>query len=333
MKTISVVVPCYNEEAVLPHLFDRLTAAAETWGMPFEVICVDDGSQDSTWSLLKAQQGRDTRWRCLSFARNFGHQVAVSAGLFHAGGDAVLIIGADLQDPPEDMHQLIEKWGEGYQVVYAVRTKRKDGLIKRFLAWGFYRVMARAVPFEIPADSGDFCLLDRKVVDTLNAMPERNKYLRGLRAWCGFRQVGVPFERHARAAGSPHYTMGKSFRLALDGLFSFSAVPLRLASHLGLWVSILALIGVIFTFCQRIFRSYFTSIGLGPGPGFATIVISILFLGGVQLICLGILGEYLGRIYDEVKGRPLWLIQDSAGLAANAAPVRVCGAGSQPPSA
>jgi dolichol-phosphate mannosyltransferase len=300
--------------------------------MPFEVICVDDGSRDKTWELLRGQQARDARWRGLSFARNFGHQVAVSAGLYHTRGDAVLIIDADLQDPPEEMHRLIEKWREGYQVVYAVRTKRKDGLVKRFLAWAFYRVMARAVPFNIPADSGDFCLLDRKVVDTLNAMPERNKYLRGLRAWCGFRQIGIPYERPARAAGTPQYTFSKSFRLALDGIFSFSAVPLRLASHLGLWVSILALIGVVFTFCQRVFRSYFASIGLGPGAGFATIVISILFLGGVQLICLGILGEYLGRIYDEVKGRPLWLIQDSAGLETKAPSGRASGARPESPA-
>lgn len=266
MKTISVVVPCFNEEEVLPHLFSRLTAAAETWGMPFEIICVDDGSRDSTWKLLREQQARDPRWRGLSFARNFGHQVAVSAGLYHSSGDAVLIIDADLQDPPEEVHRLIGKWREGYQVVYAVRTKRKDSLIKRFLAWGFYRVMARAVPFNIPADSGDFCLLDRKVVDTLNAMPERNKYLRGLRAWCGFRQIGVAFERHARVAGSPQYTMSKSFRLALDGLFSFSAVPLRLASHLGLLVSTIALAGVVFTFCQRVFKDFFTRIGLCRDP-------------------------------------------------------------------
>jgi len=322
MKTISVVAPCFNEEAVLPLLFSRLTAAAETWGMPFEVICVDDGSRDNTWKLLRQQQARDPRWRGLSFARNFGHQVAVSAGLYHTSGDAVLIIDADLQDPPEEMSRLLDKWREGYQVVYAVHTGRKDGWVKRFLAWSSYRVMARAVPFTIPADSGDFCLLDRQVVDTLNAMPERHKYLRGLRAWCGFTQVGVPIERHARAAGSPQYTLSKSFRLALDGIFSFSAVPLRLASHLGLAVSILALAGVVFTVFQHVFRGYFTRIGLGPEPSFATIVIAILFLGGVQLICLGIVGEYLGRIYDEVKGRPPWIIHESAGIEARTAPGR-----------
>jgi dolichol-phosphate mannosyltransferase len=313
---VSVIVPCFNEEAALPQLIQRLTAAAERWGMDYEVICVDDGSRDGTWELLKAQYARDKRWRGVSFARNFGHQVAVSAGLYYATGDATLIIDADLQDPPEDIIRLLDKWREGFQVVHAVRTQRRDGLVKTALAWAFYRILAKMVPFPLPTDSGDFCLLDRKVVDTINSMPERNKYLRGLRSWCGFRQTGVEFSRQARAAGTSQYTFSKSLRLALDGIFSFSATPLRLASHLGLWVSVLALMGVIFTFCQRVFRSYFTSIGMGPEPGFATIVISILFLGGVQLICLGILGEYLGRIYDEVKGRPLWIIQETTGLTA-----------------
>ncbi|MGD1086596.1 MAG: glycosyltransferase, partial [Verrucomicrobiota bacterium] len=233
-----------------------------------------------------------------------------------------LIIDADLQDPPEEMHRLIEKWREGYQVVYGLRSKRNDPVWKKIMCWAFYRLMSRMASFKIPMDSGDFCLLDRQIVDILNAMPEQNKYLRGLRAWCGFRQIGVPFERQARAAGTPQYTMKKLVQLAVDGVFSFSVVPLRLASHLGLWVSFLALIGVVFTFCQRLFRGFFTSMGLGPVSGFATIVISILFLGGVQLICLGILGEYLGRIYDEVKGRPLWIIQETVGIETKAAPNR-----------
>jgi dolichol-phosphate mannosyltransferase len=314
MKTVTIVVPCYNEEAVLPLLFSRLTGAADTWGMSFEVICVDDGSRDNTWKLLREQHARDPRWRGLSLARNFGHQAAVSAGLFHASGDAVVIMDADLQDPPEQVIRLVEKWREGYQVAYAVHTGRKDGPLKRFLAWGFYRVMARAVTFTVPADSGDFCLLDRQVVKTLNALPEHNKYLRGLRAWCGFSQIGVSLERHARAAGSPKYTLAKSFRLALDGIFSCSTLPLRLASYLGLAVSILAVAGLVFVIFQQLFHRYFTSIGLAPKPVSAIINISILFMGGVQLLCLGILGEYLGRIYDEAKGRPSWIIRDMAGM-------------------
>lgn len=312
--SISVVVPCFNEEAVLGALFVRLGAAAETWGLTWEVICVDDGSSDATWSLLLAQHQRDPRWRCLSLARNFGHQTAVSAGLYHASGDAVVVIDADLQDPPEEVARMLAKWREGYEVVFGVRATRQDPPLKSLLAWAFYRLIARLVSFRIPVDAGDFCLLDRRVVNVMNAMPERGKYLRGLRAWAGFRQIGLPFERHARAAGAPQYTLKKSLRLALDGVVSFSAVPLRIASVVGWWVSGLALLGVIFVLLQRIFSDLFSRMGLAPAPGFATIVISILFLGGVQLICLGIIGEYLARIYEEVKGRPQWIIRDAAGF-------------------
>jgi dolichol-phosphate mannosyltransferase len=321
VKKISVIIPCFNEEEVLPQLFQRLTAVAGNWEMDYEVICVDDGSRDRTWELLKLQSTRDSRWRSLSFARNFGHQVAVSAGLYHATGDAVVIIDADLQDPPEQISRLLEKWREGFQVVYAVRTKRDDAKLKQFLAWGFYRLLSKAVPFNVPADSGDFCLLDRRVVEVMNALPERNRYLRGLRAWSGFRQIGIEFERHARAAGAPQYTFKKSFRLAMDGVFSFSTVPLRLATYMGLIVSFVAFLGALFTLCQKVFAEQFAKFGMTPGPhGIPTLVISTLFLGGVQLICLGILGEYLGRIYDEVKGRPHWIIQDSAGLDAKTIP-------------
>ena len=321
MKKISIIIPCYNEEAVLPQLFERLTAVAADWDMDYEVVCVDDGSRDLTWELLKAQNRKDPRWRSLAFARNFGHQVAVSAGLYHATGDASVVLDADLQDPPEQIGQLIGKWREGFEVVYAVRTKRDDDKVKQFLAWGFYRLLSLAVPFNVPADAGDFCLLDRRVVEVLKSLPERNRYLRGLRAWSGFRQTGLEFERHARAAGTPQYTFRKSFRLAMDGLFSFSTVPLRLATYLGLIVSLAAFLGALFTLCEKIFAEQFARLGFPPGPhGIPTLVISTLFLGGVQLICLGILGEYLGRIYDEVKGRPHWIIRDAAGLDAKTLP-------------
>ena len=217
------------------------------------------------------------------------------------------------------MH-LLARWREGFEVVFATRKKRRDPPFKKILAWGFYRVLARMTPLPLARDAGDFCLLDRKVVNIMNAMPERNRYLRGLRTWCGFKQSSVEFERGERAAGAPQYTFKKSFKLAMDGLFSFSAVPLRLATYLGLWVSGFAFLGAVFTLAQKIFAEQFARIGLAPGPGFPTVVISILFLGGVQLICLGILGEYIGRIYDEVKGRPLWIVRDSAGLAPVAPP-------------
>ena len=314
MQKVSVIVPCFNEEAVLPELFKRLSAAASSWGMDYEIICVDDGSRDNTWLMLKRQNAQDPRWRCLSFARNFGHQTAVSAGLFYATGDAMVVIDADLQDPPEEIARLLAKWREGCEVVFATRKNRRDPLGKQILAWGFYRLLEKMTPLPMARDSGDFCLLDKKVVAVMNALPERSRYLRGLRTWCGFRQTSVEFDRAERAAGEPQYTFKKSFELALDGLFSFSAVPLRLATYLGLWVSGFAFLGAVFTLTQKLFAEQFAKIGLAPGPGFPTIVISILFLGGVQLICLGILGEYIGRIYEEVKGRPLWIIRDSAGL-------------------
>lgn len=316
MKKLSIIVPCYNEEPVLPELFRRLGSAAATWGLEYEIICVDDGSQDRTWTLLKQQHQRDARWRAVAFARNFGHQTAVSAGLFYAGGDAAVVLDADLEDPPEEISRLLEKWREGYDVVYAIRQKRKEGPLKRLCYWIFYRLMARLVSFDIPLDSGDFCLVSRRVVDTINSMPERNRFVRGLRAWSGFRQTGVTYERAARFAGAPKYTFQKLLKLATDGLFSFSTVPLRMATYLGLSVSGIAFLGALFTLAQKIFAEQFSKIGLAPSPGFPTIVISVLFLGGIQLICLGILGEYIGRIYEEVKGRPLWILRDSAGIVA-----------------
>jgi len=314
MPKISIIIPCFNEEAVLPKLFERLGAVAATWGADYEIICVDDGSRDRTWEILKAQNVKDPHWRAVSFARNFGHQTAVSAGLYFAGGDATVVIDADLQDPPEEISRLLAKWHEGYEVVFATRKKRRDPLLKRILAWGFYRLLQKMTPLPMARDAGDFCLLDKKVVAVMNALPERSRYLRGLRTWCGFRQTSVEFDRHERAAGVPQYTFKKSFKLAMDGLFSFSAMPLRLATYLGLWVSGIAFFGVIFTLLQKLFAAQFARIGLEPGAGFPTIVISVLFLGGVQLICLGILGEYIGRIYEEVKGRPLWILRDSAGI-------------------
>ena len=313
---VSIVIPCYNEEDVLDQLFSRMDATITSLNSKysFELICIDDGSKDSTWSKLKNQTVLNDTWKALRFARNFGHQTAVSAGIYHTNGDVVIVMDADLQDPPEELHRFIDKWREGFEVVYAVRTRRKEGLIKRLCYWCFYRLLAKVSTYPIPLDSGDFCVMDRKVVDVLRSMPERNRFVRGLRAWAGFRQIGVPYERHARAAGDVKYTVSKLMKLALDGLLSFSTLPLRLATYLGLWVSSAALMGVLFTLAQRVFSGFFTKIGFGPVPGFATIVISILFLGGVQLVCIGILGEYLGRIYDEVKRRPQWVISSSIGL-------------------
>jgi glycosyltransferase involved in cell wall biosynthesis len=319
-EMISIIIPCYNEEDVLGTLRDRLTAACELWNHEWEVIAVDDGSSDRTWEILREIGIKDPRWKALSFSRNFGHQAAVSAGLLHADGNAVFVIDADLQDPPEELHRFIAKWEEGYDVVYGVRRKRKEGFAKRFCYWAFYRLMARVVQFEIPLDSGDFCLMSRRMVDTLNAMPERNRFVRGLRAWAGFRQAAIPYERHCRAAGQPKYDFRKLLKLALDGMISFSGIPLKLAAQFGFVVSLLSLIGILFTLAQRIFRPFFESVGLAPVPGFATIVVAILFMGGVQLVFLGVIGEYLYRIYEEVKQRPGWIVKEGIGIEPRTAP-------------
>ena len=264
--------------------------------------------------MLREQAINNPIWKGISFSRNFGHQTAVSAGIYHASGDVVVVMDADLQDPPEELHRFIAAWKQGYHVVYAIRTRRKEGPLKRLCYWGFYRLLAKMARTHIPLDSGDFCVMDRRVVDVLKSMPERNRFVRGLRAWTGFNQIGLPYERQRRVAGEAKYTLTKLIALAGDGLLSFSTIPLRLATYLGLWASGLAFLGIVFTLAQRLFRDFFVSMGIGSFPGFATIVISTLFLGGVQLVCIGILGEYLGRIYDEVKRRPQWVVAATAGI-------------------
>ena len=313
---ISLVVPCYNEVEVLDELYSRLSAAAQSWNEPYEVVLVDDGSKEEAWSRIAAIHDRDPLWKVIRFSRNFGHQMAVSAGIFYAEGDCIIILDADLQDPPEELHRFLAKWREGYEVVYGIRTKRKEGVFKKSAYKIFYRTLMRLSQVPIPSDSGDFCLIDRKVADLLRMMPERNRFVRGLRAWAGFRQTGIVYERDARKAGEPQYTFSKLLQLAVDGLFSFSTLPLRLATYLGLIVSFIAFLGAVFTLLQRIFAKWFAQIGLGPVPGFATIVIAILFFGATQLVCLGIIGEYIGRIYEEVKQRPLWVVRESLGVVA-----------------
>lgn len=303
---ITVVVPCYNESAVLVPLYHRLTAAAESWNEPFEILLVDDGSDAETWQQIDEIHGLDPRWKAVRFSRNFGHQTAVSVGLRYASGDAVVVIDADLQDPPEQIGRLIARWREGYDVVYAVRRKRKEGLFRRFCYAAFYRLLAGMSDTPIPLDSGDFCLMDRKVVDVLNAMPEHKRFVRGLRAWVGFRQIGVEYERKVRIAGRTHYTLGKLAQLAADGIFSSSTLPLRLAARLGLVVCLIALLATALVLAQPMF-------GHQVASGAATLI-AVLFLGGVQLICLGILGEYIGRIYEEVRGRPQGIVSQTLGF-------------------
>jgi dolichol-phosphate mannosyltransferase len=313
---ISLVVPCYNEFQVLDHLYERLSAAAESWNEKYEVVLVDDGSLEETWRKLTVLHDRDPHWKVIRFSRNFGHQTAISAGIFYAEGDCIIILDADLQDPPEELHKFLDKWREGYDVVYGVRTKRKEGIVKRSTYALFYRILMRFSQIPIPYDSGDFCLLDRKVADLLRAMPERNRFVRGLRAWAGFRQIGVAYERQAREAGESHYPFSKLLQLAVDGLFSFSTLPLRLITYLGLSISLVALLGVVLTLSQRIFARSFAQIGVGQLPDFVIIVIAVLFFCAIQLVCLGVMGEYIGRIYEEVKQRPLWVVRESLGVVA-----------------
>ncbi len=311
---VSLIIPCYNEETVLAALFERVAAAAATWGCAWEVVCVDDGSQDRTWAMLQAQHAKDPRWKSVSFARNFGQQTAISAGLFHATGRAIMIIDADLQDPPEMLKGFIEKWREGYEVVHAIRIRRRGGIGKRMAYWTFYRLLATTSSLPIQKDSGDFCLMDRRVVDVLNSMPERHRFLRGLRVWSGFRQIGIEYRRPLRAAGETKYTARKLFNLAFDGLFTFSDLPLRVAVFLGLGISGLSLVLFALVILQRMFPGIPDAIGLGLVTDSVMQTTAIVFFGGVQLFCTGLLGEYLGRVYDEVKRRPQWVLREAIGV-------------------
>lgn len=307
--TYSLVIPIYNEEATIPELYRRVGAVMDDLDGPCELILVNDGSRDRSLALLRELRDRDPRVCYLSFARNFGHQTAVTAGLNFARGHIVVVLDADLQDPPELISAMVEQWRAGYQVVYAQRVQRRqEGWFKRLTAYGFYRVLRHLADVDIPTDTGDFCLMDRQVVDALNAMPERNRYLRGLRAWAGFRQTAIPFQRDPRFAGEVKYTFRKSLALAIDGLVSFSKVPLRMSTYVGLLSAAIALLMGLLVLYWRLFEPN------SPLTGFATIAIAIFFLGAVQLVSIGILGEYIGRIYEEVKGRPLYTLAEVKGF-------------------
>ena len=314
MKKISLVIPFLNEEKVIVSLLEKIEENIAKLRYEFEIIFVDDGSNDKTLEFIKEKSSKDSKYKYISLSRNFGHQTAVSCGLKHSKGDAVIIMDADLQDPPEILGKYLEKWEEGYEVVYAVRTKRKENFIKRFFYWSFYRILKLIVEIDIPLDSGDFSLIDRKVVEVLNSMPERNRFVRGLRAWSGFKQIGISYERAGRYAGDSKYSFKKLLKLATDGILSFSTFPLTIAIKVGIFIFAVSIMGIIFTFIQRIYFDEFSKIGLAPSPGFATIVISILFLGGIQIFFLGIIGSYIVRIYDEVKRRPNWVIKDYKGI-------------------
>lgn len=305
----SIVIPIYNEEETLRELYRRVSQVMDRLDGPAELVLINDGSRDFSLKLMRELHQEDPRVCYLSLARNFGHQIAVTAGLAFSRGQVVVIMDADLQDPPELLPDMIEQWRQGYQVVYAQRTQRlKEGWFKRFTAYAFYRILKRLADVDIPTDTGDFCLLDRQVVDVLNAMPERNRYLRGLRSWIGFRQTAVLFERDPRFAGEVKYTFRKSLSLAINGLVSFSKVPLRLSTYLGLISAAMSLVMVVLILYWRFIQPH------SPLTGYATILVAIFFLGAVQLVSIGILGEYIGRIYEEVKGRPLYTLAEVAGF-------------------
>lgn len=302
---LSIVAPIFNEEGSVPELYRRVRTALDDESKSWELILVDDGSTDGSAKAIEALARKDRRVRPVVFARNFGHQIAVTAGLDHARGEAAVIIDADLQDPPELIPELMRRWKEGYEVVYAVRTERAgESWFKTMTASLFYRLIARITDVHIPFDAGDFRLLDRKVVDALRHMRERHRFLRGMAAWVGFRQIGVPYKREARFAGETKYPFRKMVRLALNAVTSFSYFPLQIATYLGFLCAGASALAIVVVIIMR----------LGGSQAFlgqATTLIAVLFLGGIQLISLGILGEYLGRVYDEVKGRPLYILRSA----------------------
>ncbi|MFQ5855265.1 MAG: glycosyltransferase family 2 protein [Anaerolineae bacterium] len=303
---LSVVLPVFNEKENVPPLYHQLTSVLEAEGAPYEIIFVDDGSADGSTALLHGLAVDDPRVRVVELARNFGHQVAISAGLDFAQGDAVIVMDADLQDPPEVLPEFIAKWREGHDVVYAIREQRQESWLKRMAYSAFYRTLRRVANVDIPLDAGDFCIMDRKIVDLLRSMPERNRFVRGIRSWVGLRQTGLPYDRQARHAGRPKYTFGRLMLLALDGFISFSHTPLRVASLLGIGISMLSFVLAAFYFVKKL------TMGLNP-PGFATLVVAIFFLAGIQLTTIGVMGEYIGRIFDEVKQRPLYVVRRVTG--------------------
>jgi len=312
MPKYSLIIPIYNEEETIRELYRRVSAVMDSLDDSVELILINDGSGDRSLKLMRELQERDARVCYISFARNFGHQAAVTAGLNFARGQVIVVLDADLQDPPELIPKMIESWQAGYHVVYAQRTKRKkESWFKRLTAYVFYRLLRQLADVDIPADTGDFCLMDRQVVDVLNSMPERNRYIRGLRAWIGFRQTAVKFERDPRFAGEVKYTFKKSLALAVNSLVSFSKIPLRISTYLGLFSALIALLMALLVLYWRLQQPD------SPVTGLATILIAVFFLGSVQLISIGILGEYVGRIYEEVKGRPAYTIAEIAGLEIN----------------
>jgi dolichol-phosphate mannosyltransferase len=312
--TFSVVAPVYNEEQLLPEFCRRMVAVLESLGEPFEIVLVNDGSRDRSPEIMNQLHEQDPRIKVVNFSKNFGHQLAITAGADYARGQAVIVIDSDLQDPPEVIPDLVQRWREGYEVVYAVRAEREgETWFKKVTAAFFYRLIDRITNVNIPVDTGDFRLMDRKVVDAISGIREHHRFMRGLSVWVGFKQIGVPYKRDARKAGATKYPLRKMLKFAMDGITSFSYLPLQLATYMGFVVAALSLLFLIAVFILRLAAS-------NPEPtaaafyGQASTLVAVLFLGSVQLIFLGVIGEYLGRIYDEVKRRPLYIVADAIGF-------------------
>ncbi len=311
--TISVVAPVYNEEQLIEEFCRRVSAALDPLNEPFEIVLVNDGSRDRSPLLMREIHSRDPRVKVVYFSKNFGHQLAITAGTDYAQGQAVVVIDSDLQDPPEVIPELIAKWREGYEVVYAVRSEREgETWFKTFTAALFYRLIVKITNVNIPVDTGDFRLMDRKVVDTLARMREHHRFMRGLSVWVGFRQAGVSYKRHARKAGDTKYPLRKMLKFALDGITSFSYLPLQMATYLGFITAGLSLIFLIAVVVMRLLYSGDPVDSAFYGQ--ASTLAMVLFIGAVQLVSIGIIGEYVGRIYDEVKGRPLYIVSDALGF-------------------
>jgi glycosyltransferase involved in cell wall biosynthesis len=307
--SLSLVIPCYNEQEAIRETVKRLRQFCdEVQDLNVELIFVDDGSRDCTRDILKEFAAQDPRIKVVGFARNFGHQIAVTAGIDASSGDIVVLIDADLQDPPEVIHQMIEKWREGYDVVYGTRTERPgESVFKLATARAFYRLLNKLSDIPIPLDTGDFRLMNRNVVDTLRAMPERDRFVRGMVSWVGFKQTALPYIRAKRFAGESKYPLRKMVRFATDGILSFSTKPLQASVAMGMISAVMAMAGIVYAVTLRLFTNIWVE-------GWTALMIAVLFIGGVQLISLGILGEYVGRIYNEIKGRPLYVVQEYTGF-------------------
>lgn len=303
--TYSIIAPIFNEKDNIPELHRRINAVMNSTGEPWELVLVDDGSTDGSTEMIQELAKKDKHIRPVIFARNFGHQIAITAGWDYARGDAVVVIDADLQDPPELILEMAKKWKEGYEVVYAIRAEREgESWFKLWTASLFYRIIYRITDVKIPLDTGDFRLMDRKVVNVLKSMRERHRFPRGMSAWVGFKQIGVEYKRAARVAGETKYPFRKMFRLAINAVTGFSYFPLQVATYIGFFSAGIAAVAIPIVIYLRL-------TGSQAFFGQATTLIAVLFLGGVQLISLGILGEYIGRLYDEAKGRPLYIVREA----------------------